>query len=123
MERLYREYKAKTDFYFVYVREAHPTDGRQVQANVREKILVKSPTSIEERALIASNCVYTLGLTMPCLVDTIDNATQKAYQGWPARACIIGTNGVLEYISQPGPRGVEPEQIRDALKHIFPEKD
>jgi hypothetical protein len=122
LERLYREYRDRASFYFVYVREAHPTDGRQVQANVRDKILIKSPTTIEERAMIASNCVNTLGLTMPCLVDTIDNTTQKTYQGWPARACIIGTNGVLEYISPPGPKGMNPDQIKAALKALLPEE-
>jgi hypothetical protein len=122
LESLYREYKQRANFYFVYVREAHPTDGRQVAANKREKILIKSPTTVAERAVIASNCVSSLNLSLPCLVDTIDNATQKSYQGWPARACVIGTNGIIHYISKPGPRGVNPDAIKKALEAILPEK-
>ncbi len=113
---MYREYKDKLNFYFIYVREAHPTDGRQTASNVRAKILVKSPTTTDERALIASNCISTLGLTMPCLIDNVDNAIQKSYQGWPARACIVNTNGVIEFISAPGPKGMNPTEIRKAIE-------
>ena len=111
------------NFYFIYVREAHPTDGRQARENVSEKILVKSPTTEAERAVIASNCVSALKITIPCLVDNIENTTQKNYEAWPARACVIGTNGILEYISQPGPQGVDPEAIRKVLERVAPKAD
>ena len=37
---LYEKYRDRVEFFVVYIREAHPTDGWQVPANVRAGILV-----------------------------------------------------------------------------------
>ena len=39
MNEIYNQYKEDMEFFFVYVREAYPTDGWQVDANVEEGIL------------------------------------------------------------------------------------
>ena len=49
MNEIYNQYKEDMEFFFVYVREAHPTDGWQVDANVEEGILFRQHQSIEER--------------------------------------------------------------------------
>ena len=41
MNSIYNQYKDKMEFFFIYVREAHPTDGWQVDANVAEEILFR----------------------------------------------------------------------------------
>ncbi|KAA0240255.1 MAG: hypothetical protein EDM74_01475, partial [Armatimonadetes bacterium] len=40
MEKWYQATKTQADFYIVYIREAHPEDGRQVQANRRDGVIV-----------------------------------------------------------------------------------
>jgi hypothetical protein len=115
LDALYREYKDQAQFILVYVREAHPSDGRQSGANRRDKVVYKTPKTLAERAKIASDCVKNLKLSMPCLLDDIDNTVQKQYQGWPARACIVDSSGKIVYASKPDPRGVNPQEIKKAL--------
>ncbi len=118
MAALYREYGERVQFYLVYVREAHPSDGRQTSSNVREKIVYETPKSLADRAKIARECVRKLGLNMPCLLDGMDNAVQKRYRGFPARACIVTGDGTIAFASRPGPRGVNPAELRKALEAL-----
>ena len=120
MEALYREYKDRAHFYLVYVREAHPSDGRQSGANTRDKVIYKTPKTLKERAKIASDCVKSLKLSMPCLLDDMENTVQKLYRGWPARTCIVNSDGKIVYVNRPSPRGVNPPEIEKALKQVLP---
>jgi len=120
MAALYREYGDRIQFYLVYVREAHPSDGRQTASNVREKIIYETPKSLADRAKIARDCVRKLGLDMPCLLDGMDNAVQKRYRGWPARACVVASDGTIAFASRPGPRGINPPEVRNALEELDP---
>ena len=61
-------------FFLVYIREAHPADGWQMAVNEQQGIVYDTPTTLEERELIASECVVGLELSLPTLVDGIDNA-------------------------------------------------
>jgi hypothetical protein len=116
---LYRRYKDQADFKLIYVREAHPDDGRQTESNRRAGIVYMTPTNDFARAKIASDCVRTLGITFPCLVDDMQDSVQKLFRAWPARAGIVGADGRIAYLSAPGPRGVDPEAIESALKRVL----
>jgi len=122
METLYREYKDKVKFYIVYVKEAHPDDGWQLNSNKRAKVIYDTPKTLKERAKIASDCVKDLKMTIPCLIDDMKDTVQKTYKGWPARAFLIGTDGKILFASKGGPRGVTPKEIEKALKEKIPEK-
>ena len=39
-------YAPAVAIYMVYIREAHPTDGRQVAANTKEEILFTQPKTL-----------------------------------------------------------------------------
>ena len=69
---MFARFKDQVDFYAVYIREAHPTDGWQMSDNDRAGIKLEQPQTIEQRNLVATRCCTSLGLTMPLLVDTID---------------------------------------------------
>ncbi len=116
MERLCREYSDRMQPYLVYVREAHPDDGWQMKSNKRDGVVYDTPKSLRERARIATDCVRELGLTMPCLLDGMDNAVQMRYRGFPARACLVGKDGRIVFISKAGPRGISPKEIEQALR-------
>ncbi len=103
----------------IYVREAHPDDGRQTESNRRAGVVYKTPTNDLARAKIASDCVRTLGITFPCLIDDMQDSVQKRFRAWPARAGIVGADGRIAYLSAPGPRGVDPVAIEAALKGIL----
>lgn len=91
-----------------------------MEVNKRDGVVYTSPTSLRERAGIAADCLRGLGLTMPCLLDGMDNAVQMRYRGFPARACLVGTDGRIAFISKPGPRGINPSEIEQALRAQFP---
>ena len=99
----------------VYIQEAHPTDLWQMSSNVKAGILYESPRTGEARAEIATACVKDLGVEFPALVDSIDDATERAYTGWPDRLYLIGTDGRIAYKSGPGPFGFSTEELEAAL--------
>jgi hypothetical protein len=61
-----------------------------------------------------------LKLTIPCLVDDMDNTAQKAYAGWPDRLYVIDAQGKVAFRGEPGPRGFKPADAEAALKKLLP---
>lgn len=116
---MYKTYKDHAEFFIVYIREAHPTDGWKVPQNERAGIAVKDPKTDQERAEVASTCVKTLKLSLPCLIDDAKNTAEKAYAGWPDRIYVVGKDGKIAYKGEPGPRGFRPEEAEKALKDLM----
>lgn len=119
MERLYAAYKDQVSIYIVYILEAHPSDGWQVAQNERQGILVKQPKTYEERVKAAGACLADLKLSIPCLVDDLQNTAQKAYAGWPDRLYVIDKEGTVVFRGEPGPRGFKPDAAEAALKPLL----
>lgn len=103
----------------IYIREAHPTDGRQVSQNVKDKILVKDPKSDEERRKVAEDFAAQFKLKLPILLDTIDNTMEKKYSGWPDRLYVIDSEGKIAYKGGPGPGGFKPDEIPAVLDKLL----
>jgi thiol-disulfide isomerase/thioredoxin len=100
---LYAAYKDRVHFYMIYMREAHPTDGWTMPNNPFQ---VASPKSLEERQKIARDFVEKLGITIPVLVDGIDDRVGTTYAGWPNRMCIVDEKGSIADKGTAGPGGV-----------------
>lgn len=115
LEKLYRRYKDRADFYLVYVREAHPKDGWHMQVNEAKGISFAQPKSNTERVSIAQTCQQHLDISMPMLVDTIDDQAGSAYSGMPNRLYIIDGQGKIAFKNARGPFGFEPRQLEQAL--------
>ena len=45
---------------------------------------------------------------IPCLVDTMDDATVRAYAAWPSLIFLVDVNGNVAVHCEPGPRGLVP---------------
>jgi type I thyroxine 5'-deiodinase len=105
-------------FYVIYIQEAHPTDLWQMPSNVRDGVLFASPRTAAERRETASACVRKLGLHIPALCDSIANATERAYTGWPDRLYLIDRGGRVLFKSAPGPFGFEPGALSRALQTV-----
>ena len=73
MNEIYKSYKDRVDFYLVYIREAHPSDGWQIRANLDDKLEYLEPRTEDERAKLAGVCMIDLGFEMPMLLDNMDN--------------------------------------------------
>jgi hypothetical protein len=101
--------------FVVYLREAHPTDGRQSDANVRDKILVAQPKTIKQRTRVATEMCTKLDLSIPALIDGLDDRVGKAYNAMPDRLYLIGKNGRIAYQGDRGPRGFNPAELDKAI--------
>ena len=80
----------------------------------------KEPTDAKQRALIASACFNDLKLTMPFLLDDMENSTLQAYRCFPARACVISADGKLVWASRGSPRGASADPLLEALREVAP---
>ena len=106
----------------MYILEAHPSDVWQTESNLKDKIVFASPRDTEERSQVAGTCVRKLGIKFPAVLDEFDNATEKAYTGWPDRIYLIDRGNRVVYKSKPGPFGFKPAELERALKQLFAAK-
>ncbi len=99
----------------MYIREAHAIDGRSPLGGFGMPI-VEEPATFQEREAVCTACVADLGLTMPPLVDGIDNAVNAAYAAAPDRLYLVGRGGNIAYKSGPGPFGFKPGELAAAIE-------
>ena len=110
-----KKYKGKAQFFVIYIKEAHPSDDWASQVNPR-LTYIKDPETFYERSQVANTCMSDLDIDIPCLVDDMDNTTARAYKGWPDRMFVVGADGLLKYVGEPGPFGFLPSEMEAALK-------
>jgi hypothetical protein len=84
-------------------------------SNERVGIKIEQPKTTEQRALVASRCCTSLGLTMPLLVDTIEDRVNRAYSGFPDRLYLIDAEGKVVYKGGRGPFGYKPRDLEQTL--------
>ena len=74
----------------IYIREAHPNEPRN-------KFTIPQPTTMTERQRVAREFVDALKLSIPVLVDNMDDHVGKTYAGWPDRLYVISAahGGIL----------------------------
>jgi hypothetical protein len=111
-----KKYERDVAFLLVYIREAHPTDGRQVKENLRDGALLASAASQAQKDEHADTCVRVLDIKFPTLVDKMDNAVEVAYAGWPDRLYLVGRDGRVVFKSAPGPAGFIPSLLDAAIR-------
>ena len=104
---------------FVYIAEAHALDEWQMQSNVDEGVLLRQHVTIEERFAAAREGVKRLGLTMPVLVDGMDDAVSAAFAAWPERLFVADAGGRLAFVGGPGPFEFDPDAAAAALAELL----
>jgi len=100
---IYAELKHRFAFLLIYIREAHPEDGWQLEINRTQNIVYDQPVTAAERAAIARTCVCEHAIEMPVAVDDMDDTINTLYSGSPERLYLIDTNGIVRHRSVPGP--------------------
>ena len=95
---------------FRSVRAFQITEGKEVLTKVAQT------KTVEERKITAQQCVNTLKLSMPILVDRADNQVNRAYSAWPDRLYVVGSDGQIAYKGGPGPKGFRPEEVARWLR-------
>jgi hypothetical protein len=119
LNRLYREYGDRVQFFVVYIEEAHPIDAWQVSDNLKDDVLVATTTTADERYRVAGLCVTKLGIELPALVDEPDNRVERAYTAWPDRLYVIDRDGRIAFKSAAGPFGFKPADVESTLREIL----
>jgi hypothetical protein len=112
---LYSKYGDDVEFYVVYIREAHPADERQVRANTLSEISVMQPTTFGERVDVANQMCHKLDISIPTLIDGLDNAVGNAYSGSPDRLYLVARSGKIAYKGDRGPSGFRPAELETAI--------
>lgn len=123
MEKMYARYKERVEFLGIYIREAHPTDGWRLSSNDRVGITIAQPRTIEERVGVAAQCSEALEVSMPLLVDHIDNSVEQTYSAFPDRLYLIDEQGKVAFKSGRGPYGFEPRELERTLVMMMLERD
>lgn len=119
LNEIYNIYKDRMEFLCIYTREAHSSDGWQVQDNLDEDIIFAEPTTIEERTEAASACQINLDIQMPTLVDSMDNDVEGKYISLPMRLFLIDADGMITYTGGQGPRNFDSEEWVDAIENLL----
>jgi hypothetical protein len=86
-----------------------------MESNEKAGIRVIQPTSQGERNEVAARCCKALHVTMPLLVDTIDDQMGHAYSGMPDRLYLIDRDGRVVYKSGRGPFGFKPGELEQSI--------
>jgi hypothetical protein len=122
VEKLHLRYGDRANFLMVYVREAHPTDGWQMESNDRAGVSIRQPRSYDERAEVARSCGRSLEFGFPMVVDTLDDAVGARYSGMPARLYLIDRRGEVAYQSGRGPYGFKIPELEQSLLLLLDEE-
>ncbi len=69
----------------------------------------------------AELCAERLGLSIPTLVDGMDNAAFEVFSAWPERIYIVNKNGIIHYRGGHGPWEFSPSEARASLVQLLGE--
>jgi hypothetical protein len=90
-----------------------------MQSNREDDVLIAQHTTLEERFAAARAGVARLGLTMPVLVDPMDDAVSEAFAAWPERIYVIDSRGRIAFKGGPGPWEFDPDAAAEALEELL----
>ncbi len=127
MEALYKAYKGKVQFFLVYTREIHPTRAKpskevlekQAAGKVRDPKTVAQHGSIKDRVIAADACMKGLKMTIPTLLDNMENTFTKTYAGMPAGTAVVDINGKIAYWNHGAPNGARPKNAKSVLDKLI----
>src|ERR1700728_4275911 len=86
-----------------------------MDSNDRVGVSVAQPKSNVQRVEVATQCHDLLEMSMPVLVDGIDDRVGHAYSGMPDRLYIIDREGKVAFKSGRGPFWFNPAEMEQAL--------
>jgi len=84
-------------FIIIYSKEAHAIDTGKPGSNTYDEAgnPIYEPQTYKERLELARKTVAAEGITVPVLVDEMNNAVWLTYGPAPNNAYLIGTNGEI----------------------------
>jgi len=104
---MYQDYKDIAEFRLVYISEAHAVDDRRPVPYAVEKN-ISEHTTYGERCSVAGRLLTDEKLTIPSIIDKMDNKVAEDYDAHPNRVFLIQKDGKLGVAAGTGPRGWRP---------------
>lgn len=86
-----------------------------MDSNDQAGVSVAQPQSEGERIKVAHTCSTRLQISMPLLVDTLDDRVGHAYSGMPDRLYVIDRAGRVAYKGGRGPFGFKSGELEQSL--------
>ena len=107
MQRMYNDYKDMVEFRLVYINEAHASDGSWPVEYAKE-LGITEHTDYGQRCSVASKLLSDKNLSIPTLIDGMDNKVNQAYKAHPDRIFVVRKDGKLGVAAARGPMGFVP---------------
>lgn len=101
MEKLYQKFKDRATFLIIYTPEAHPRDTpsyfskRMMYSRLPSDKDLDQPRTYEKRVWAARSCITNLGISIPVLVDEMNNDVTDYLGPAPNAAYLIGKDGKI----------------------------
>ena len=86
-----------------------------MESNDKAGVCFPQPETDEDRGKIAKTCQSMLKMTVPLVVDHMDDRVGNLYSGMPDRLYVIGRDGRVVFKGGRGPFGFIPAQMEQAL--------
>jgi len=74
---------------------------------------------VDERVEAGNTCVLNLGLSIPAIVDNMENTVGQVYSGMPARLYIVDKEGKIAYRGEKGSKEFKPLEMERALVKLL----
>ena len=104
---MYEEFKDIAEFRMVYITEAHAADGRRPVAYAKD-LNIFEHKELDDRCEAAEKLFKDKKLTIPCVIDGMENLVNQAYSAHPDRIFVVRSDGRLAVAGERGPWGFEP---------------
>jgi hypothetical protein len=116
---LIERYHGAVDFVFIYILEAHATDEWPV-AGINDSIAQHKTCADRAAAAVFYRTQYHVHEAATFLLDSEDNAFNRAYSSWPTRYWTIDRGRVaVKMMPEPGDNTITLNALSDWLKERF----
>ena len=115
LQQVYDKFNDRADFWWVYCREAHASDGSRPSRDVK----IEQHKSFDDRKKAAASCTKGIELKLPLLVDDMENTVTDAFAGSPDRLFILSPDGTIAYRGQRGPQGFDVSEMETSLTKLI----
>jgi len=112
---LYASYNDYIEFLIVYVREAHPN----LLKPGNKTGIVGRPKTLDERVILASECVTKYKFTIPMVIDGMDGKVNNAYKAAPVRVTVTDIDGKVAFYAGRGPFDFKLPPVEKTLKKLI----
>ena len=91
----------------------------EVESNKREGVMFAQPTTFAARSSVAQACSLDLKLSIPTLIDDIENSTDRKCYALSDRLYLIARDGRVAYRGGPGPLGFVAAELEPAIEEYL----